>query len=83
MLLEQILERMGEVGQVVLVGDISKGIDSGKIDVVVTGENLNKDYIKSLTKRIEEMIERKVVFMLKNDRYESNGLVLFDTKIGV
>ncbi|MBY5950928.1 ArsR family transcriptional regulator [Algoriphagus sp. NF] len=82
-LLEQILDRMGEVGQVVLVGDIAKGIDTGTIDVLVTGDQLNQDYIKGLKSRIEELIERKVVFTLSNDRYEEEGLVLFDSTVGV
>jgi predicted transcriptional regulator len=81
-LLEQILDRMGEVYQVVLVGDIAKGIDSGKIEVVVTGENLNDKYIIYLTTRIEELIERKVVLTLLSDRLNSVGLVLFDKETG-
>ncbi|WP_339700632.1 ArsR family transcriptional regulator [Algoriphagus aquimarinus] len=81
-LLEQILERMGEVDQVVLVGDISKGIDSGKIDVVVTGDNLNEDYILSLSNKIEQMIDRKVVLTLLDERMVSTGLILFDKEIG-
>lgn len=77
-LLEQILERMGEVSQVILVGDLSKGIDSGKIDVVVIGDNLNEDYIVNLSNKIEEMIDRKVVLSLLTDRVVSTGLILFD-----
>ncbi|MCS5488956.1 ArsR family transcriptional regulator [Algoriphagus limi] len=82
-LLEQILERMGEVEQVLLVGDLSRGVDSGKIDVVVVGEDLNQDYIKGLTRRLEELINRKVIFTLKTNRLESSGLVLFDKNIGI
>ncbi|NVJ87443.1 MAG: ArsR family transcriptional regulator [Algoriphagus sp.] len=82
-LLEQILERMGEVDQVMLVGDLSRGVDSGKIDVVVIGKDLNQDYIKGLTKRLEELINRKVIFTLRSNRMESSGLVLFDRNIGV
>ncbi len=81
-LLEQILERMGEVSQVILVGDLSKGIDSGKIDVVVVGDNLNEDYILNLSNRIEELIDRKVVLTLLAERMVSTGLVLFDREIG-
>ncbi|WP_339753955.1 ArsR family transcriptional regulator [Algoriphagus aquimarinus] len=81
-LLEQILDRMGEVDQVVLVGDISKGIDSGKIDVVVTGDNLNEDYILSLSSKIEQMIDRKVVLTLLDERMVSTGLILFDKEVG-
>ncbi len=81
-LLEQILERMGEVSQVILVGDLSRGIDSGKIDVVVTGDNLNEDYILNLSSKIEEMIDRKVVLTLLAERMLSTGLVLFDKEVG-
>lgn len=81
-LLEQILERMGEVSQVILVGDLSKGIDSGKIDVVVTGDNLNEGYILNLSNRIEELIDRKVVMTLLAERMLSTGLVLFDREVG-
>lgn len=81
-LLEQILERMGEVSQVILVGDLSKGIDSGKIDVVVTGDNLNENYILNLSSRIEELINRKVVLTLLAERMVSDGLVLFDREVG-
>jgi hypothetical protein len=77
-LLEQILERMGEVSQVILVGDLAKGIDSGMIDVVVIGDNLNEDYILNLSNKIEEMIERKVVLTLLAERVGVSGLVLFD-----
>ncbi len=82
-LLEQILERMGEVHQVVLVGDIAEGIDSGKIDVLVSGESLNSEYISHLTKRVEDLIDRKVVFTLLGERITTSGLVLFDKEAGV
>jgi len=81
-LLEQILERMGEVSQVILIGDIAKGIDSGKIEVVVTGDELNESYILGLTAKIEQMIERKVVLTLLNHRMPSPGLTLFDKEAG-
>ncbi|MDR7130521.1 putative transcriptional regulator [Algoriphagus sp. 4150] len=79
-LLEHILERMGEVRQVILVGDLSRGIDSGKIDVVVTGDNLNESYILNLSNKIEELIDRKVVLTLLPERLDSTGLVLFEGK---
>jgi hypothetical protein len=81
-LLEQILERMGEVSQVILIGDIAKGIDSGKIEVVVTGDELNKNYILGLTAKIEQMIDRKVELTLLDHRMPSPGLILFDKEAG-
>jgi hypothetical protein len=83
MLLEQILARMGGVEQVVLTGDIARGSDSKVIDVLVTGENLNDEYISYLTKKIEQLIDRKVVFTLSSGRISSGGLILFDRQAGV
>ncbi|WP_296702975.1 ArsR family transcriptional regulator [Algoriphagus sp.] len=82
-LLEQILDRMGDVQQVVLVGDIAEGRDSGKIDVLVSGKSLNGEYISHLTSRVESLIDRKVVFTLLADRINSSGLVLFDKEAGI
>jgi hypothetical protein len=83
MLLEQILERMGGVEQVVLTGDIARGSDSKVIDVLVTGENLNDEYISYLTKKIEQLIDRKVIFTLSSGRISSGGLILFDRQAGI
>lgn len=77
-LLEQILEKMGEVDQVILTGDIAKGKDTGKIDVMVTGEDLNERYIHSLSLKIEQLIEREVTFSFQRNRQPDSGLILFD-----
>ena len=81
-LLEQILEKMGNVDQVILTGDIAKGKDTGKIDVIITGENLNPNYIKSLSKKIEQLIQRKVAFTFQKTSPSSSGLILFDKCAG-
>lgn len=83
MLLEQIMERMGEVEQVILTGDIARGSDTGIIDVLVTGDNLNTEYINHLITRIEELIERKVIFTMASGRISTGGLILFDREAGI
>jgi predicted transcriptional regulator len=83
MLFVQILERIGDVEQVVLTGDIARGSDTGTIDVLVTGAKLNDDYINHLTTRLEQLIERKVIFTLSSGRSSSGGLVLFDREAGI
>ncbi|HSF56081.1 MAG TPA: DeoR family transcriptional regulator [Algoriphagus sp.] len=83
MLLEQILERMGDVDQVVLIGDIARGSDTGTIDVLVTGDSLNDDYFNHLTQRLEQLIDRKVIFTLASGRFSSGGLILFDRQAGI
>ena len=61
---ENVLERMGAVDQILLVGDYSKGIDSGLIEVFLIGNDLNMNYIAQLEDKIEKLIGRKVSFYL-------------------
>ncbi len=63
-LVEKVLERMGAVDQIILVGDYAKGIDSGLIEVFLIGQNLNMEYIAQLEEKIEKLIRRKVSFYL-------------------
>jgi len=75
-LVSSILERMGNVRQIVLVGDYAKGIDSGIIEVVLVGQNLNMNYIDKLVVKIEKEIHRKVQFKAVEEFLEV-GLVLY------
>ncbi|MEL0008721.1 MAG: ArsR family transcriptional regulator [Flammeovirgaceae bacterium] len=63
-LVDVVIERMGNVKQIALIGDYAKGIDSGNIEVFLVGEDLNFEYISQLEKKIEKLIGRKVSFYL-------------------
>ena len=60
----RVLERMGPVQKILLVGDYAEGRDSGTIDVVLIGNKLNTEYIEALEKKVEDLIDRKVNFYL-------------------
>ena len=72
-----VLERMGTVKKIVIVGDYAKGIDSGTIEVIVLGKNLNMEYIEQLALKIEKQIKRKVLFFTMHLN-ESNGLIIYE-----
>ena len=63
-IVERVLERMGPVQKILLVGDYAQGLDSGTIDVVLIGDKLNTQYIEAIEKKVEGIIERKVNFSL-------------------
>lgn len=75
-IVEQILERMGDVTQIELIGDYAKGIDSGVIEINIIGANINKEYTKSILPKIEEVANRKVQFYY-NQQLSGDGIVLF------
>ena len=63
-IVEAVLDRMGNINQIILIGDYAKGIDSGLIEVFLIGNGLNMEYISQLEKKIETLIGRKVSFYL-------------------
>ena len=70
-IVETVLDKMGNVKQILLIGDYAKGIDSGNIEVFLIGRNLNMDYIENLEGKIEKLINRKVTFYLSS-KFSSN-----------
>ena len=78
---EIVLERMGEVEQIILIGDYAKGIDSGKIEIIIVGQDLNTSYVKNLEEKLEKLISRKVTFFLTaSHRLNADELTLFNKK---
>ncbi len=63
-LVATVIERMGNVKQIILIEDYAKGIDSKNIEVVLVGQYLNFEYISQLEQKIEKLIGRKVSFYL-------------------
>ena len=57
---EQVIERMGAVDTISLVGDYAQGRDTGIIELVICGHQLNHDYLVGLSKKIENQIDRRL-----------------------
>lgn len=75
-IVEMILDRMGDVKKIVVIGDYVNGKDSGTIEVILVGDQLNTAYIEQLAIKIENEIKRKVQFFIAKS-YTGNGLVIY------
>ncbi len=62
-LVEEVIQRMGDVEKVYLTGTFARGMDSDIIDLVLIGE-VDKNYLVRLVERVEEHIKRKVRFLI-------------------
>lgn len=81
-IVESVLNKMGNVEEIVLVGDYAKGIDTGKIEVFLIGKKLDTEYIYQLEEKISNLIKRKVSFYLAtNYSTEHEHIVLFNSKV--
>ena len=60
---ENVVERLGDVDRVYLVGEFSKGIDSQIIDLIFIGD-IDKNYLINLIEKVEGLIKRKVRYLI-------------------
>lgn len=58
-LVEQIVEKLGDVDLALVTGDYAKGHDSGIIDLVIVG-NVDDGYLDLLVQKSERLIQRKI-----------------------
>ena len=77
-ILERIINKIGDIDKIVLLGDYAKGLDSGTIEVLVIGKNINKEFLDEIHPRIEKEINRKINFMISSTGTSQEGLVVFE-----
>ena len=63
-IIDSILDKIGDVRSVAIVGDYAKGIDSGLIKIVLHGDEININYLEDLIVKVEKKITRKVSFKI-------------------
>jgi predicted transcriptional regulator len=65
-IIERITSQIGKLETAYLTGDFAIGRDSKIIDLVLVGEDLDTNYINTLTMKAEEIIERKIRHLVLN-----------------
>ena len=75
-IVEHVLAQMGEVKEIHLIGDYARGLDTGSIEVLLIGDQLNTKYISQLEQKIEKLIERKVQFIISNRKASDQKSIL-------
>lgn len=67
-IIEQVVEKVGNVEAVYLTGDLARGLDSSIVDVTIIGEDIDSTYLTKLVEKAEKMIDRKIRTLV----YQSN-----------
>jgi hypothetical protein len=87
--LSNIIQKLGKISFAFVRGDYAIGKDSGLIDLVIVGDNINLQELERVRNKTEKLIERKIsVLTLKNSEYseleenfdQNEILVLFKGK---
>ena len=62
-IVENVLERIGNVKKIILVGDYAEGNDTGNIEIFLIGKDLNMDYISQLEEKLKNSLKERLVFI--------------------
>ncbi len=75
-IVETVIKRIGNVDQIALTGKYANGIDSGIIEIIINGTDVNKDYLENIKPKIKKKIAREVSFLL-NQKPDLNSIILY------
>ena len=75
-IIENIVERTGEVEEVYLLGDYVKGIESISIEVLVLGKAIDNDYVMQLVPKVEKEIDKKIKLII-NENVPVGALLVY------
>jgi hypothetical protein len=67
-LLEQVIDRLGNVKQVYIEGRIAKGLESDIIDLLIIGNDIDRNYLSSLVEKAEPIIGMKIRYMVFEEK---------------
>lgn len=77
-LMERIVRRMGDVEKAYIIGDYAMGIDSGTVEMILIGKNLDTDYLEFIKDKTYEKVNRKVqVTILDSDPHNIIGIMIY------
>jgi hypothetical protein len=66
-IVERITSQIGDLEAAYVTGDFAKGHDSGIIDLVLVGSNLDENYISRLVSKAQELIDRKIRYIVLDE----------------
>lgn len=76
-IVDNILQKAGDIQEVGLIGDYAAGVDSGKIEVLIWGENINQAYLLLLADKVGEKLTKEVNLSFQKPAEEQRYIRLY------
>ncbi|WP_149524355.1 winged helix-turn-helix domain-containing protein [Sphingobacterium hotanense] len=74
---EHVLAKSGDIDQVCLLGDYAKGIDSGTIEVMVLGKDVDIAYLTQLGTKMESLLDKQIKIYFERPVNVQQQIILF------
>jgi predicted nucleotidyltransferase len=72
--IEKVIHRIGNLMFVYLTGDFARGKDSQVIDLILIGDDIDREYLARKVMQAEELVGRKVSYVVLNPAEAENHL---------
>src|SRR5664280_759043 len=80
--IEKVIHRIGNLICIYLTGDFARGKDSPVIELIIVGENIDREYLARKIMQAEELVGRKVSYVVLNpDEADSHLMQLKKTDL--
>lgn len=66
-IIENVIEKIGEVKYAFVVGDFAQGIDNNIIDLIFVGNNIEQQYLIKLIDKAEKMTNRRIRYLIYDE----------------
>lgn len=59
-IIEQIIDKLGDLEAVYLTGDLARGLDSPVVDLTIIGKDVDTAYLAKLSEKAEKLVDKKI-----------------------
>lgn len=74
-IIEQVIEKLGDVEAVYLTGDLARGLDTNVVDVTLVGTDIDNSYLARLVQKAENLIGKKIRTLVYNSNEEAKHIM--------
>jgi len=87
-IISSVISKLGSVNKVYLVGSLARGVNTEVIDLLLVGDDINREYLARLSAKGEKMIKKKIrylvyreeEFIMVKETYKSDEILLLWTR---
>ncbi|MEN5380473.1 winged helix-turn-helix domain-containing protein [Sphingobacterium kitahiroshimense] len=76
-IVDHVLDKSGDIQSVCLIGDYAKGLDSGGIEVLILGEDLNQAYLLQLAAKVAKKLKKEIKLYFNTPLIETHCINLY------
>lgn len=77
---DNILDKAGDIKRVILVGDYAKGVDSGTIEILVEGDDIDSAYLLQLSGKTQNFLGKRIALIYERPEGDFPQIVLYQSE---